>query len=137
MIGPALSLVSDWSLVAIMPMNSTGMKGSFPVMRGDFFVLARALPRSAGGLVPRQRLATPRAGGRRRSSGLSPPGTGSRAGWTAQASMAKGQRAANTHALAADRSGPMPGSAVVRRSWWTESGRSCLTLGAEAISSAV
>jgi hypothetical protein len=26
MIGPRLSLVSDWSLVAIMPMNSTGMK---------------------------------------------------------------------------------------------------------------
>jgi hypothetical protein len=30
MIGPRLSLVSDWSLVPIMPMNSTGMAGILP-----------------------------------------------------------------------------------------------------------
>jgi len=55
-------------------------------------------------------------------------------GWTAQAATANGQRAAKTHAPAADGGS---GSAVVRRSWWTMSSRSCLTLGADAISSAV
>ena len=63
--------------------------------------------------------------------------TGSSSGWTAQASTANGQRAANTQAFAASRAGPRSGSAPVRRNWWTESGWSCLTLGADAISSAV
>ncbi len=65
-------------------------------------------------------------------------GHGSRAGWTAQASTANGQRAANTHAPAAVSAGAdRRVGRRSRRSCWTESGRSCLTLGADAISSAV
>jgi hypothetical protein len=31
MTGPPVFLISDWSLVAIMPMNSTGMRRILPV----------------------------------------------------------------------------------------------------------
>src|SRR5689334_6851925 len=119
-----------------MPMNSTGMLlGSFLVtldlgawVLGSLaaWVLGRLAAWSRGGAPGCYRLAAT-ACRCRASAGHSwcrwqaalhrlavSSVTGSSCGWTAQAATANGQRAAKTHASAADGEA---GSAVVRRSW--------------------